>query len=103
MNRAFDRSFGTILAINGHFLMSGLCGGLAWLIWPRTPEWWGLGVFSVFLAFAAMIAFLKAVRAIVGLHGRERAVAEFESLGKSPKSSEMASRDALIRAGMLDE
>ncbi|GAB6843729.1 hypothetical protein HNR00_003409 [Methylorubrum rhodinum] len=103
MNPAFTGSRGTVAAINGHFLLAFACGASAWLVWPQTPEWWGFGVLSIVLDVAAVSSLVKAVRAIVRLHARERAVAEFQALGPPPKSSQMASRAALVRMGMIDD
>lgn len=103
MTRAFTGSLGTVAAINGHFLMSSSCGALAWLIWPRTPEWWGLGVLSVSLGAMALTALIKALQGIVRLERRDRAVAAFEALGTPPKSAQTASHDALVKAGMVDD
>lgn len=103
MNRAFTGSLGTVAAINGHFLLTFTCGASAWFVWPQTPEWWAFGVLSIFLTAAALSSLVKAVSAILRLHSRERAVAEFQALGQPPKSSQMASRAALVRMGMIDD
>lgn len=92
-----------IVMINKHCLGAALSGVIAWWLWPSSPEWWGLGVISVILAMQMPIGFIAAVKAYLALLQRERAIAAYSSQGAPLKSATMASRQALIDAGMIDD
>lgn len=104
MSRPFQRSVGPIVAINTKLLSCALLAGATWYLWPTSwLEEWRSGVFAVFAAWGAVITAVQALKAMIALYTRDRAIAEYEAQGTKPKSSQMASRDALKAAGMLDD
>ena len=94
---------GAILKVNGHFLQAFMFGGVAWLIWPTNPKWWGFGLLSILLGAAAIAGFIAAIRAMTKLYVRERELARFSSTARAPDPSDLADQDALKNAGMFDE
>ncbi len=95
-------SAGAIVGINLKFLSAALMGYAAWAVWPTTYRWWGFGLLSIILGAAALGSLIGALREIVQLYLRDRALAQFMAQGKTPKSSELASSDALKKAGMVE-
>ncbi|PHR55175.1 MAG: hypothetical protein COA47_14355 [Robiginitomaculum sp.] len=96
-------TFGAILKVNGKLLLAFILGGLAWLVWPSKPEWWGFGVFSIIVGMAALRTSIDALITIAKLYAREKEFAAFTELLKPVTPSEMADKDALKAAGMTDE
>lgn len=94
---------GAILKLNGHFLQAFLCGGVAWLIWPTNPKWWGFGLLSILLGAAALASLIVASRAMSKLYVRERELARFAATARTPDPSDLADHDVLKNAGMFDE
>ena len=101
--KPYRSSVTAIVGINMHLLLAFACGFTAWAIWPQTPEWWGLGVFSVILGVGAFVGTIKAIRAMASLYAKQRVIAEYMAQGGKPKSSAMASTDKMRQAGMIDE
>ena len=98
----FQKSFGPIVEINVKLLFAGLFGVIGYVMWPTNPKWWGLGFGSIVIEIAAVGLVIQAIRAMVGLYARDKALAEFRALGSAPKPSKLASSDALTKAGMTD-
>ena len=94
---------GAILKVNGHFLQAALFGGVAWLIWPTTPKWWGFGLLSILLGAAALASLIAAIRAMTKLYIRERELSRFTTTARTPEPSDLADQEALKNAGMFDE
>ena len=94
---------GAILKVNGHFLQASLFVGVAWLIWPTSPEWWGFGLLSILLGAAALASLIAALRAMTKLYVRERELARFVATARTADPSDLADQDALKDAGMFDE
>lgn len=101
MNGFHGRS-GAIVTVNLQLLAACLFGAIAWLIWPDTPEWWGLGLLSILFGLAALSGLGNAVRAAIGLYQKERVIADYMALGGDPKSARLASLDDLRKAGMVE-
>ena len=94
---------GTALQINLKLLMSALFMFTAWGIWPSSPEWWGFGLISILLVLSAIGMAVKALRAMAKLYARDKALAEYMAQGNRPKTTNLASSDALRKAGMTNE
>lgn len=101
--KPFVPSSRSIIEINVNLLLATACGFVAWLIWPTDAELWGLGVISIILWLGAAGGFVKSVRTMSVLHARTKVLNDYRAQGPAPKSSRLASRDDLKRAGMLDE
>ena len=95
--------FSSIVAINGHMLLAFLTGGIAWLMWPTSPEWWGLGVMSIILGAASFSSTITALRSMLKVFSREKEIARFTSNSRAPEPSDLADSDALKRAGLIDD
>lgn len=91
------------LAINGKLCAAALLGFAAWALWPTKTEWWQFGVMSLMFACVAVGHLLGAIRLMIKAFYRERQIAAFLKQGRASSSSELATRDALRRAGMTDE
>lgn len=94
---------GSVLLVNGHFLQAFFLCGVAWLIWPTSPEWWGFGLLSICLGGAGFACFVAALRAMAKLYVREREIARFSATAREPVLSDLADREALKSAGMIDD
>lgn len=95
--------FSSVLAINGHFLLAFMTGGIAWLIWPNSPEWWGLGLMSIILGAASFGSTVTALRSMAKVYSREKEVAQFTANSRAPDPSDLADTNALKKAGMIDD
>ena len=95
--------FGSILTVNGKLLAAFLAGALAWVCWPDSSRWWQMGLFSVILWAGAAFRFVEALRAITKIYIRDREIAAFTAQGRTASSSELATRDALRKAGMTND
>lgn len=93
--------FATVLQINMKLLASAFFGFLAWACWPTTPEWWGLGMFSIIIGGGAVGSLFDAIRLMRQIHNRDQAIAEYRARGGAPQSAEMAGPDKLKDGGML--
>lgn len=92
----------TALTVNLNALGCIWCGGIGWLLWPSRPEWWGLGFLSILMWIGAACCLINAAKAFAAMRQREKTIAEFEAIGASLKSAEMASLESLRKAGMID-
>ena len=95
--------FSSIVAVNGHMLLAFLTGGIAWLIWPTSPEWWGLGLMSIILGAASFSSTVTAVRSMAKIFSREKEISRFTANSRAPEPSDLASSDALKKAGLIDD
>lgn len=102
MKQPFSRRIATAVSINTQFTVAVILGVVAWAIWPETAQWWGLGIMSVMFALASALCLKGAIAGMVRVYEHDRAIAEFAALGPEPKSSQVASRDQMKQAGMLD-
>jgi hypothetical protein len=94
--------FAAIFHVNLQLLGATACGFTAWAIWPSTPEWWGLGLLSIILSFAALAGIANAAKAMAGLYHRERVIADYMAQGGAPKSARLVTTEQLRQAGMVD-
>jgi len=95
-------SFGSVLSVNGKLLAAFIAGALAWVCWPNSSEWWQLGLFSVVLWFGAAGKLIEAIRAMIKIYVRDKQIAAFMAQGRTASNSELATQDALRKAGMTD-
>lgn len=103
MNRSVIGRVAAVIRVNVLGLAAFVFAAAAWAIRPTATEWWGLGVLSVVLALAAIQMTVRATGMLLRIWEQERAIADFEKHGREQKSSQMASPDRLIQAGMIDE
>lgn len=97
-----DNSFGTTVQINSKFLFAALCIFIAYISWPTDAKYWGYGFISICMGLASIGLIIDAIKMMVKLYQRKKIIAEYMAQGKKPKSSKMASEDALRKAGMFD-
>jgi hypothetical protein len=100
MKSQIPSTFGASVAINIKLLGSSLFAMSAWHFWPQTPEWWGFGLLSICLALGSIVALIGAVKLMLQVQKREKAIREYLSQGAAPKSSELASAQTLRDKGM---
>jgi len=93
----------SIAAVNGNFLTAFLLGASAYWLWPSSPEWWGLGLFSIILGVGAFGKTIEALRAMVKVYGREKELARLAASSRAPDPSDLADQSALKDAGMVDD
>ena len=95
--------FNSILVINGHFLLAFLTGGIACLIWPTSPEWWGLGLISIILGTASFTSTVTALRSMAKVYIRKKEIARFTANSRAAEPSDLADSIALKKAGLIDD
>lgn len=100
--KPFQPSAGIIAGINFKLLGASMTGVLAYALWPNTTFHWPLGLISILLAFASFSLFIEALKAAAKLYLREKTIAAYMAQGARPKTAEMASAEALRKAGMMD-
>lgn len=94
--------FETIIHVNLQLLGATVCGFSARVIWPSTPEWWGLGLLSIILGLAALTGIANAAKAMIGLYNRDRIIAAYMAQGGAPKSARLVTTEQLRQAGMVE-
>ena len=88
---------GDILKINGNLLMATICGGGAYLIWPSSIEWWGMGFLSILLGISSA----ELLGRSFGLMRKHKLFANYAAKRAAPKSATLASPEAMRDAGMM--
>jgi len=99
---ALQSSLGAKLQINGLLLMACLCGAIAWLSWPSSMKWWGMGVISILMGASAVSALIRAIKEMITLYGRDKSVAALMEQGVEAKADDIANDDVLRAKGMVD-
>jgi hypothetical protein len=94
-------SFGTVFRINMNLLGAFSYALIAWAIWPDSAKWWGFGLLSIALALAAPALLIRAIILMAKLYSRDKAIAAFEAANRIADPSELASDEALRKAGMI--
>ncbi len=89
-------------AVNGGLFAACLFGTGAWMMWPSSLQWWGLGFLSIMLGMGAVAGLAGAIKAMVARYLREREIYRYLSQGGGPKSARLASDADLKRAGMIE-
>lgn len=95
--------FGLVLRVNAKLLFAALLAWGSYWLWPTNPKWWHFGVLSVFMAAGALDQFVDALRLMVKLSARSKAIDAMNKGYAAPKSAQLASDDALNNAGVIDE
>ena len=98
----FRRSFGAALRINAMFLSAAMFATFAWWIWPSDVKYWGFGLLSIFMIVVAAVSVVEAFKAIVSLYLRDKSLRDYEARAKPQKDADMASDEALAKAGVID-
>lgn len=98
----YQSSFGSIVQINFKLLLAFSFTFIGWLIWPDTALGYGWGLLSICLCLSALGLFIEAIKAIIKLFVRDRALKKYMAQGNKPKSAELASVDALKNSEMID-
>ena len=99
----YQSSFGSIVQINFKLLFAFSFTFIGWLIWPDTALGYGWGFLSICLCLSALGLFIEAVKAMIKLFVRDRALKKYMAQGNKPKSAELASDDALKNSEMIDD
>ena len=90
------------VAINGNLLGAVVGGFIAWVVWPSSAEWWGMGALSIGAGLIAFVSLIRAIGLIVAAYAKRRAIAAYMAKGGKPKSTQMATSRDLEAAGMID-
>ncbi|MCP4195975.1 MAG: hypothetical protein GY762_02400 [Proteobacteria bacterium] len=98
--KPFQPSLGVIVQINFKLLLATAMIFVAYYSWPTSAKWYGFGLISICAGLAAIGLVIEAVRAMAKLYARDKALENYKAQGGQTKSSEMASSDALDKAGM---
>lgn len=93
---------GAIFKVNMLLLGSVIQGAIAYWFWPSSKEWWMLYIYSVLLGLAAITTFIKALKMIWQIYRRDSIFGAYRKKGGEQKSSQMASEEALRKAGMIE-
>ena len=88
------------IKINFFLLYSAVSAGIAWAIWPETLRGYGLGMISIILWFVAFASLMQAFKTMLKTYKRDKTLATYMKQGEKPKSSTLASDEALKDAGM---
>tara|TARA_R110002126_G_scaffold239459_12_gene382803 strand:- start:1262 stop:1567 length:306 start_codon:yes stop_codon:yes gene_type:complete len=99
--KPFQNSNGTIYQINIKLLLALTCALIAFYSWPTHPKYWGFGFMSICMGLSAIGVTFDALRMMTKLYQRDKALSKYMAQGNKPKSSKMASLDALRKAGMI--
>ncbi|PCJ82172.1 MAG: hypothetical protein COA52_20230 [Hyphomicrobiales bacterium] len=99
--KAFQDSHGTIYQINIKLLFALTCALIAFYSWPSHPKYWGFGFISICMGLAAIGVAFDALRTMAKLYQRDKTLSKYMAQGNKPKSSKMASLDAMKKAGMI--
>lgn len=97
-----DRDVSAIVSVNTHMVGACFFGWAAWVCWPTSPYWWGLGLISILFGVGAASLLVGALRTAIGSWRRRKALAEFMAQGGPQKSARLADDDTLRRAGMVE-
>ena len=97
-----DNSSGATAQINSKLLFAAFCVFTAYICWPTNAKYWGYGIISICMGLASIQLVVDAIKTMNKRYKRNKAYAEIMALGEKPKSSKMASEDALRKAGMFD-
>lgn len=96
----YPSRFGASVAINVKSLFAFGFGWMSWFMWPDKAEWWGLGALCIMSGIGAASLAVSAIKIMARVYSRDKAIQLYMAQGRAPKSSEMASSDALSKAGM---
>lgn len=97
-----QKTYGLTFKVNLLMLAVLGQGGLAYLLWPSTKEWWMLGFLSIILGAATIATAMRVLHLVWQIYRRDMVFAAFRAKGSDQKSSRMASNDAMRDAGMFD-
>lgn len=92
---------GDIVRINVFLFMTLACAVVAFLIWPTTLEWAGLGLLSIFLGASAIQFLVKSLGLMRKLHRNNKVFESYRTKRSTPKSARLTSDDDLRDAGMM--
>lgn len=96
----FEGPFSTVLQINFKLLYATALAFLSYWAWPTEPHWWAFAIISVCAGLAAAGLIGSALKSILTLYRRDKALKAFLAQGSKPKSAKLASDDDLRNAGM---
>ncbi|KPQ05942.1 MAG: hypothetical protein HLUCCA12_13230 [Rhodobacteraceae bacterium HLUCCA12] len=94
-------SFGALIRINMKAFLAFLFGLAAFLLWPESLEWWGLGIISIGCGLSALGLAVDVSRTAMKLHMRRTALKAYAAQGSRPKTARMTSPETLKNSGML--
>ena len=90
----------TVVTINIRFLQACLFGWLAYGCWPTRPFELGWGLLAFIAIVISVACLVHAIKDMTKLYQREKTIGEYLKQGTKPKSSTLASDEALKKAGM---
>ncbi len=93
---------GAVFKVNKDFLVATLFGWLSWWLWHMPSDFYGVKLLSVMFGIVAVGTTIGALTQIGRLYARERVIASYLQQGTQPKTSELATDDALKEAGMRE-
>jgi hypothetical protein len=94
-------SFGDVLRINVFLLMTVACTAIAYLIWPTSLEWAGLGLLSLFVGASGLQFLMMAVGLMRKVHRNNKVFRSYQTKRSNPKSARLTGDDDLRDAGMM--
>lgn len=99
---SFSHQITAIIRVNSKLMSSAMLGALSIWLWPDHYQSWPLGLASVCIGFGSASALISALKDMLRLFQRERAIAAFDAIGGDPKKSELVSVERLVKAGMVE-
>ncbi|MCC4242957.1 hypothetical protein [Stappia indica] len=97
-----DASFGETTTFNARMVAALIYGGCAWVLWPTSPQWWGLAVTSTLFGMGSLASLIAALGSLRASWQRRRVVHRFLVQGTPQKAAPLADHETLRKAGMLE-
>jgi hypothetical protein len=88
--------------INRSFFVASVCGVLAYILWPSSPDWWAFGIFSVILGMGSAALAIRGVQLLVRDYRLRRDLAFAQAVSVDHGSAQVAGRDERDTRGMHD-
>lgn len=92
----------TVVNINIRFLQACLFGWMAYACWPTRPFELGWGLLAFIAIAISVVCLINAIKDMTKLYQREKTIKAYLDQGVQPKSSTLASDEALKKAGMQE-
>ncbi|KIC50975.1 hypothetical protein [Tateyamaria sp. ANG-S1] len=92
--------FGTVLKVNGRFLLAATLAHFAWRAWPSEAEHWGFVFVSFCFGAVAIGQVVHGLRDLIALLKRESVIGKQVKDAMTAKHAREVTRDVLEDAGM---
>ncbi len=99
-NNASKTATGMIVKINAASLQGLFFGLMCWVMWPESRFDYGWGFLAIISGLISCSFITGAALGMIRLYKRDKALEQYMQQGATPKSSTLASDDALKNAGM---